>query len=535
MKNALGFLLLLLLCACTDSRKNANDTAIFRYNEHANVTSLDPAFAKDQRNIWVCNLLYNGLVKLDIDLEVVSDIATRWQVSSSALEYTFYLKKDVQFAHSPDLSAAARQAIPVRTLNAHDIKYSLERLQSKELASPGSWIMDKVAHITIVDDLTLTIMLREPFPAFLGLLSMKYASVVQPEAVAYFKNDFRSNPVGTGPFYLKRWNENQKMVLRKNNSYFESDEQGTKLPYLEAVAITFKNDKQSEFLEFAQGNLDFINAIDPSYKDELLTTNGDLKPAYQRTVTMVKAPFLNTEYLGIYLDSKQPEYRNKNLRKAINMGFDRVKMIKYLRNNIGVPATSGFIPAGLPAGGVVKGYEYDMNAARKLVAIYKKESGDTNPEINIVTSANYLDLCEFMQKELEKIGITATVEVMPPSTLRQERNKGNLNMFRASWIADYPDAENYLSLFYSKNKAPVGSNYTHFSNATFDTYYERALTLTSAQDRKALYVKMDSIIINDAPVVPLYYDESVRFINKKVKGMETNAVNMLDLTRVQKN
>ena len=108
-------------------------------------------------------------------------------------------------------------------------------------------------------------------------------------------------------------------------------------------------------------------------------------------------------------------------------------------------------------------------------------------------------------------------------------------MFRASWIADYPDAENYLSLFYSKNKAPVGSNYTHFSNATFDTYYERALTLTSAQDRKALYVKMDSIIINDAPVVPLYYDESVRFINKKVKGMETNAVNMLDLTRVQKN
>lgn len=534
MKKGIIVSFLVLLCACTERKTEKNDVNVFRYNEHTNVTSLDPAFAKDQRNIWVCNLLYNGLVKLDKNLEVVPDLAVDWTVSPGALEYTFYLRADVPFRHSLDMDADARKAIPARNMTASDIKYSLERLQDKQLASPGSWIMDKVQNVTAINDRTLSITLKEPFPAFLGLLSMKYASVVQPEAVAYYKNDFRANPVGTGPFYLKRWNENQKMVLRKNKTYFEKDADGNKLPYLEAVAITFKNDKQSEFLEFAQGNLDFINAIDPSYKDELLTTNGDLKPAYYATVNMVKAPFLNTEYLGIYLDSKQPEYRNKQLRQAINMGFDRVKMIKYLRNNIGIPATSGFIPAGLPAGGVVKGYSYDVAAARKLVDAYKKASGDSSPEITIVTSANYLDLCEFMQKELEKIGVKATIEVMPPSTIRDERNKGNLNMFRASWIADYPDAENYLSLFYAKNKTPVGSNYTHFSNATFDSYYEQALSQTSAEARKQLYIKMDSIIINEAPVVPLYYDESVRFISKNVIGMESNGVNMLDLTRVRK-
>lgn len=530
----LSVLVTILFISCNEKKKDIDSSTVFRYNEHANVTSLDPAFAKDQRNIWVCNLLYNSLVKLDKDLEIVPDLARTWTVSDDALTYSFELHNDVYFNSNPDNANALKKAIPYRKVTATDVKFSLERLTDKNLASPGSWIMEHVAGITAHSDTSLSITLHKPFPAFLGLLSMKYASVVQPEAVAYYKNDFRANPVGTGPFYLKRWSENEKMVLRKNNSYFEKDPSGKQLPYLEAVAITFKNDKQSEFLEFAQGNIDFINAIDPSYKDELLTSNGTLKINYTSTVTMVKAPFLNTEYLGINLDSKQPEYRNKSLRKAINMGFDREKMIKYLRNNIGIPATKGFIPAGLPSGGVVNGYSYNATEARKLVTAYKKESGDANPTVAIVTSANYLDLCEFIQKELEKIGISATVEVLPPSTLREERSKGNLNIFRSSWIADYPDAENYLALFYSKNKSPKGSNYTHFSNASFDQFYEQALSQSDAQLRRSLYVKMDSIIINEAPVVPLYYDESVRFISKKVSGMESNGVNMLDLTRVKK-
>ncbi len=527
-------LFLFLLYACNKRDKDQRNKDVFCYNEHANITSLDPAFAKDQRNIWVCNLLFNSLVKLDNNLQIVPDLATSWDVSQDALTYTFYLKESVYFAQSPDMTTAARTQIPRRTMTADDVKYSLERLQDKTLAAPGSWIMDRVDTITAVNNLTVRITLKEPFPAFLGLLSMKYASIVQPEAVAFYGDNFRSNPIGTGPFYLKRWNENQKMVLRKNQNYWEKDEQRAQLPYLEAVAITFKSDKQSEFLEFAQGNLDFINAIDPSYKDELLTTYGDLKPEYHQKVTMIKTPFLNTEYLGIYLNSKQPEYRNKKLRQAINMGFDRVKMIKYMRNNIGLPATSGFIPIGLPAGGVVKGYSYNIDNARALVAAYIKESGDTDPKITMVTTANYLDLCEFIQKELEKIGVTTVVEVMPPSTLRQQRNAGNLDMFRASWIADYPDAENYLSLFYSKNKSPKGSNYTHYNNPIFDRYFEQALAITNTQERDKLYIKMDSLIINDAPVVPLYYDVSVRFINKNVQGLETNAVNMLSLTRVKK-
>lgn len=545
-KRWLLLLFLIIFCACKDQTEQIDPTTVFRYNEHANITSLDPAFSKDQRNIWPCNLMYNSLVKLDQDLQIVPDLADQWLVSDDGLTYHFTLKNNLHFHKNEafkkqndddDTAFAKAETSPslLYIVTASDVKYSLERLTDPRVASPGAWTMGNVAAITVHSQTELTITLKQPFPAFLGLLSMKFCSVIPHRNRLQDDYDQRSNPIGTGPFYMKRWEENVKLVLRRNENYFEKDKNGAPLPYLEAVAITFKNDKQSEFLEFAQGNLDFINALDPSYKDELLTTQGDLKPKYTATVDIIKAPFLNTEYLGIKLDNTTPELQSLALRRAINLGFNRVEMVKYLRNNIGEPATSGFIPAGLPAGGVVQGFEYQPQLARQYVQDYIQETGDVYPEITISTNANYLDLCEYIQKELEKVGIAVTVEVMPPSTLRQARSAGQLDVFRSSWIADYPDAENYLSLFYSKNFAPNGPNYTHFSSPFYDQLYESALINPDAQQRAELYNKMDSLIIDQAAIVPLYYDQSVRFISKNVQGLETNGINILDLTRVRKN
>jgi peptide/nickel transport system substrate-binding protein len=519
--------IVLLIYSCNSKETKIDDSTVFRYNEHANVTTLDPAFAKDQRNIWVCNQLYNGLVKLDQNLKITPDLAESWEISDDALTYSFVIKKNVWFHENVAFAKA-------RTVTAQDFKYSLERLQNPDLAAPGSWVMDAVKKIIVENEHQLTIQLKHAFPAFLGLLTMKYCSVIPEEAVEYYGNALRENPVGTGPFYLKRWEENVKMVLRRNPLFFEKDEEGVTLPYLEAVAISFKPDKQSEFLEFAQGNIDFINGLDPSYKDELLTSTGDLKPKYSSSIQLKKAPFLNTEYLGLNLKSGGDAIKSPLIRKAMNIGFDRVKMVKYLRNNIGIPAQSGFIPAGLPSGGIVKGYDYNPDLAVQLVADYKSKSGDQQPTIAISTGANYLDLCEYIQRELEKIGLGVTIDVMPPSTLRQMRKAGQLEIFRSSWIADYPDAENYLALFYSKNHAPDGSNYTYFKDEYFDQLYEQSLSISNIEERVPLYLKMDSIIIDQAPIVPLFYDESVRFISKKVTGLESNAINMLELMTVKK-
>ena len=522
----------LLLISCNSEINSDKDHLVFRYNEHSNISTLDPAFASNPQLIWPTNQLFNSLVQLDNKLNIQPDIAKNWTFNDSTLTYKFNLRNDVYFHKSEVFINAHKDS--TRLVTAHDFEYSFNRLLDEKVAARGSWILNNVNRFYAENDSTFSVQLNQPFPAFLGLLSMRFCSVVPKEAIDYYANDFRSNPVGTGPFKFKLWEENVKLVLRRNPDYFEKDELGNQLPYLEAVAITFLPDKQSEFLQFVQGKLDFVSGLDNSYKDEIVSTKGKLQEKYQSQVNLITSPYLNTEYLGFYMDSPSSEIQSKKIRQAINYGFDRMKMIRYLRNGIGIPAVNGFIPKGLAGFNNLKGYTYQPEKAKELVRQYIEASGNNNPSIVIGTNSQYLDLCEFIQRELEKIGIQVQIDVVPPSTLRQMKSSGELAMFRASWIADYPDAENYLSLFYSKNFTPNGPNYAHFKNNIYDSLYLASLSLPNIEKRKLLYEKMDSIIIEEAPVVPLYYDMAVRFVNKKVSGLGINPQNFLVLKKVKK-
>jgi len=518
-----------LFISCSNKSDLEKEHLVFRYNEHSNITSLDPAFARNPQNIWPTNQLFNGLVQLDDSLKIRPDVAYHWEIIDSLNIYRFFIRNDVYFHKNAIFGSDS-----TRTVRASDFVYSFDRLTDPNIASPGSWVLQNVNRYWAENEETFCIQLKQPFPAFLGLLSMRYCSVVPEEAFQDNEHNFRDHPVGTGPFQFKLWEENVKLVLRKNPLYFETDESGTPLPYLEAVSITFLPDKQSEFLQFAQGKLDFISGLDNSYKDEILTTKGELQPKYQPTVNLVSCPYLNTEYLGFFMGTNTPEIQSLALRQAVNYGFDRRKMITYLRNGMGIPAENGFIPMGLPGFDNIEGYTYDPDKAKDLVMQYKSETGDEFPEIVIGTNSQYLDLCEFIQRELEKIGIAVTVDVMPPSTLRQMKSAGELEVFRASWVADYPDAENYLSLFYSPNFTPNGPNYMHYKNEQLDSLYQQALSLTNIEERKLLYSKMDSLLISDAPVVPLFYDKAIRFVHKNVQGLGINPQNFLFLKRVRK-
>ena len=521
--------ILFLFFSCANNSKSNKDNLVFRYNEYANINTLDPAFSRTLQDNSVCNQIFNGLVQLDSNLNILPCIAKNWKVSENGITYTFTLRNDVYF-HKHELFGKDS----TRVVNAKDFEYSLNRLRDNKIAAPGSWVLNKVDDFEAINDTLFKIKLKQPFPAFIGLLTMKYCSVLPKEVVEHYGSEFRSNPIGTGPFKFKRWEENIKLVFRKNELYFERDSIGNALPYLEAVSLTFLPDKQSEFLQFIQGNLDFLNSLDASYKDELLTANGKLRNTYTKTVNMIRGPYLNTEYLGFYLDSETPEIQSQLIRKAINYGFDRKKMITYLRNGIGNPALGGFIPKGLPGYNEAIGFSYQPQKAKKLIHQFKKETGISNPEITLVTTSNYLSFCEFIQRELEKSGLIINVDVMPEATLRSARSNGKVDMFRSSWIADYLDAENYLSIFYSKNFAPNGSNYFHFKNDTVDSLYIKAFTITDIKQRKHIYTKIDSIAMEHAIMVPLYYDEVVRFTRKNVKGLGINPINLLDLRYVTK-
>ena len=525
--------LVLLIVSCTEQTKKRPN--VFRYNESKGINSLDPAFAKSQTIIWPVSQIFNGLVQMNKNTNIEACIAKEWTISDDGKIYTFKLRQDVLFHNSSLFKNESR------TVVAKDFVYSLKRLFDPKVASPGAWVMNYLNKDTLnsgmlaVNDSSLIIVLKQAFPGFLGILSMPYCSVVPQEIVKHYGKKFRNHPIGTGPFYMKTWREGEKLVLRKNRSYFEQDSLGQKLPYLEAIAIRFITDKQSEFLEFKKGEIDFISGVHNSYKDELLTRSGELQQKYKSLINISKSPYLNTEYLGFLVNSEKGLVSNKYIRKAINFGFDRAKMLSYLRNNIGSPAEQGFIPKGLEAfDPKVKGFSYNKDSALYYLNLAGFPNGNNLPEIILTTTSDYVDLCEYIQHELSEIGFNISIDISSGATFRDQVASSKLDFFRASWIADYPDAENYLSLFYSKNFSPNGPNYTHFSNKTYDHLYELSLVETNDSIRTRIYQKMDLLLIEEAPVVPLFYDEIIRFSQKNIKNFETNAMNMLFLKDVYK-
>ena len=538
--NLLVLALLIIFTSCNTEQKKpdndkkpaATDKKIFKYNQGSGIYSLDPAFAKDQASSWATNQLYNGLLQLDDDLNVKKCIAKNFEVNEESTVYTFYLRTDVYFHDHPQFKDGKG-----RRVVAQDFVYSFNRLLDPKLASPGLWIFNgkvdmEEGPFLALDDSTFQLVLSKPFRPILSLLTMQYCSVVPKEVAEHYGKDFRKNPIGTGPFKLKFLKENERMFLVKNENYWEKG-----LPKIDQVNVSFVDNKGSEFLMFEKGEIDFISGLDATYINDLLSKKGELKEERKSVMYMQKAPFLNTEYLGILMDlsgsnDKTSALAEKNVRKAINIGFDRERMMKTLRNNVGKPATSGFIPYGLPAFKETNKIKYNPDEARKLLI----EAGFTEsnkPKVTLLTNTSYKDFGVYIINQLKEIGFEAEMEITPSGVLRERMANGSANFFRGSWIADYPDAENYMTLFYGKNPSPP--NYTRFKNAEYDRLYEQCLVTIDDVELGKLYQQMNDILIEEAPVIPLFYDEKTVFVNNRVKGMSNNAMNLLILKNVELN
>lgn len=529
-----GWLFVFISCS---SHKHP-DKKIFRYNESSGLASLDPAFAKNKQVMWAAHQLYNTLVEIDSLMQVRPSLAYRWEISPDNMVFTFYLRPDVYFTDDGCFPNAKG-----RRLNAHDVVFSFRRIMDKQTASPGAWIfnnrVDSVNPFLALSDSVFRLKLARPFHSILGILSMQYCSIVPEEAVKKYGSEFRRHPVGTGPFRLVAWEEGQALVLAKHEHYFEKDSAGVSLPYLDGVKVSFYDSKATEFLEFRQNRLDFIDDIDPSFKDEVLTKAGELKQQWIGRINLNKHPYLNIEYLGILMDDKnelmrQSPLSSKLIRQAINYGFDRRKMMLYLRNSIGIAAESGFVPCGLPSfdSTIVIGYHYNPDKTRQLLTEAGFPGGKGLPAIKLLTIPIYGDLAAFIANELRREGINIEVEVVQKSLLMEQTAKSQAAFFRGSWIADYPDAENYLSVFYGKNPAPP--NYTRYRNEAYDRLYEKALSEKTDSIRYRFYREMDQLMINEAPVVPLWYDMVIHLVHLNISDFKPNALNLLELRRVKK-
>lgn len=536
-KNITCILFVAVLWGLPSCKHHETVKNIFHYNEQSGIATLDPAFAKNQSIIWAVHQVYNTLVQTNDSLHLVPSLAKSWDISADNLIFIFHLRNDVFFQDNDAFPNGKG-----RKMIAGDVVYSFNRILDKSTASSGGWIfnnrVDSVNAFSAIDDTTFRLKLVAPFQPILGIMSMQYCSIVPKEVVEKYGKDFRRHPCGTGPFQYVAWEEGQALILKRNPLYFEKDSAGKRLPYLDGIKVSFFENKATEFLEFQQGRLDFINDIDASFKDEVLTKKGELRKEWEGKIVLDKHPYLNIEYLGILNDTTLEIVKNSPLkilkiRQAINYGFNRRKMMLYIRNSIGTPAESGFIPEGFPSfdSAAVTGYRYDPAKALQLLNEAGYPNGTGLPVIKLLTVPIYAEFATYIASELQQIGIKIQVETIQKSLLLEETAKSDALFFRGSWIADYPDAENFLSVFYSKNPAPP--NYMRYKNTRFDKLYEQALAEKNDSLRFKIYQVADQLMIKDAPVVPLWYDMAIHLVKPYVKSFVFNSLNLLELRKVR--
>lgn len=547
LKTSSGYFFLLfsfILFSCEDPSSREDARTVFNYNEMNGVSSLDPAAAANSENIWPVNLLFNGLVQMDDSLNVQPCIARTYSISEDGLCYTFTLRNDVFFHDNPCFEGGKG-----RMVIAKDVEFSFNRLFDSKVSSAVTLLgqidrSEKTNYkgFMALNDSTFQLYLTQPFSAFINILTMKYFSVLPYEAIDQYQLDFRKNPVGTGPFQFKLWEEGTKLILTKNPSYFEFDAKQVRLPYLDAVTISFIKDRETAFMELLNAKFDMLSGADAFNSNEVLDKEGNLRELYQKKFYLQKETYLKTDYIGILVDDnldivKQSPLRLKAVRQAINYAFDRDKLIKYLRNNIGKAAHAGFIPEGMKSYDPtkVKGYSYQPEKVRELLKEAGYGEGKNLPEFTVHVTDNYKEHIEFIQSQLAENNIRINISIEKASVLRQAVNSCEYALFKKSWVADYADEENFMSLFYSKNFSPQGVNFFHFKNSSFDSLYERALRVNELKEKVFLYQQMETILIEEAPVIPLYYDEVVRLVSHRIKGLETNPMNLLNLKTVVKN
>jgi len=490
---------------------------VFKYNLTNHPSSLDPAFAKSLANITVCNQLFNTLVALDENGNLQPDIARKWEISSDGLRYTFHLHNNIMFHEHSCFTYDTD-----RLLTAFDVKYSLERLNDSSVNSPGSWVLDgKLAQnesIHVLDDSTLSIKLSQPFQPFLSLLTTQYCSIVPETVINCLGSEYKNNPIGSGPFLFKRWIKNQNIFLNRNQDYY--GEMGD----LVGVKVSFIKDRKIAFLEMLNGSIDYFSGLESTFISQMLEKSGEIKAEHDDRIKLIKSPFLNTEYIGFNLDGigeKHP-LSNKLFRRALNAAIDKQQLVDVLRNSIGEAATNGFAPPTLYTNkSLIPSID---NISAKELLIQSGISATSVTELEINTNAEYQDLMLFIAKEWEKLGLRVKVNLLESSVLREGMRNGNIHIFRASWIGDYPDIENFMSLFYSKNGAPP--NYSRFKNREFDILYDQVNLEKDLYKREEIYSQMEHIILSEMPVIPLFYDQSSNFYSTSIQNPSNNLMNI---------
>lgn len=531
----------------------------YTINENENIRSLDPVGINDVVSHHVSHQIYDLLIDLDSNLKLVPELAQRWEISPDGLLYTFHLRKGVKF-HDNSCFPGGKG----REFNAQDVKYSFDRVLDPRTGSLGfdfyknrvegaQEFIDEVNKATtenreprintvtgyiVKDDSTFQIKLKKPFSPFIYYMCLGFVYVVPREAVGKYGKDYFQNPVGTGAFIFENWTPDLEINLKRNPDYWKKDIYGNQLPYLSKVKFRFIKDLSQQLLEFKNGNLDEAYRIPTELFKAVVNDDKTLTEEYSK-FRLQRTASLTIQYYGFLTSGKI--FNNVLLRQAFNYAIDRDKIIRFVLNGQAAgPAIYGVVPPVMPNYNAknIKGYSYDIDKARQLMEQAGYPGGKGLPEIMLYINeggGRNTQVAEAIQNMLKEIGVTVKLQQLQWAQHLDNVDAGRADFWRLGWIADYPDPETFLNLFYGKNvpdnpkdKSPINS--FRYKNPKFDELFEKALTVTDIGERNKIYEQAEQIAIADAPVLFIFFDEDYRLIQPYVRGYALDPMHRVDFT-----
>jgi peptide/nickel transport system substrate-binding protein len=515
------------------------------------ITNLFPLSSEDVYEQRINNQIFESLLKIDqTGTHVIPSLAENFTISPDAKTYTFKIRKGV-FFHNDDCFTDeigreivatdiefcmqfACSGLPenkIGNLLINKIKGAKKFHNATKLSMKGQ----SIDGIKVIDNQTIQITLVESFVGFDKILTHSNLGVFAPEAYEKYGKEILKHPVGTGPFQIDTW-DNQRLALKRNPRYWKKDGYGNQLPFLDKVVLTYSKTKKDELLAFRKEKIDIILEI-PA--DEIENTLGTLKEAQAGKNIKHKVDSkssVSVNFFGFATGVKP--FNDVNVRKAFNIAVDRNELVTNWMKGEGYPMLNGFVPPGSSyPNSKVKGFQFDVVKAKQLLARAGYPDGNGFPVmdiyINTQKGSSTYELSKGIQKQLkENLNIKINIKLCSLKEREKAIKTGNALIWKTGWVADYPDASNFLDLFYSGENSVYKSNPFQYNNPTYNALLEASMREKDNDKRLALLVKCDQIIIDEAVVMPVFNDDFITMVNAKVRNFETNSMEILDFSTI---
>ena len=470
-------------------------------------SNLDPARGVDVNEAGVQAKIFDGLVRYDEQMKLVGNLAESWSVSTDGKEYIFKLRENVFFHNGQKLSAA-------------DVVFSLDRLLDPTVASPRTWVLEKVegakeridgtssavSGISQIDEYRVSIRLVSPFAPFMSLLTMPACYILPQQSASAIKaRTFFEKPVGTGPFKIADRVRDSYIRLVANSRYVGSK------PRLAEIELRIIPENMKAEMEFESGNLDLLQLYPSNY--QRFRTD----PSHRARVHDV--PAMNVFYVGF--NNQVPPFNDVKVRKALNLLIDREKIIEAVYQGRAVAAKGSIPPGILGFDKAAKGYEYNPEEGLRLL----KEAGydRKNPlsfDIYQKSAQAAFEITRLIQGELKKHGVQVNLRPMEWSALKDSINKGEAPAFYLSWFGDYPDGENFLYPLFHSNNWGSGGNRARFKNTEVDAMIEEAVKIQDADLRAEAYKRINSKVYEQAPWLYLWHCSESYLTSDRVSNID---------------